>query len=833
LRERSFTSTTTSVPTALERQGDFSQSFASNGKLIQIFDPFTTRPNPSGSGYIRSPFPGNRIPAAMMDPVALNVIKFYPDPTTPGDPVTRRNNYYASGARRFDQNQVDTRVDAYTTESQRWFGRFSWRDNIDAPPPLFPGALAIAEGRVNQGVHQPSAALDYSNTLNPATILTARLGFSRSLFMYDNQGLGFRPSSLGLPAGLDQAVDRMMFPRFAASGYVNLGGNDHRWNAFMTYTALANVSRIQGDHALKAGWEGRMIRVNVWEARAAGTFSFSPLFTQGPDPNRASSTAGNSIASLLLGTGTSGSVIRNWKNVASQSFYHAWYIQDDWRVTRKLTLNLGLRYEIDFPRTERYNRMNWFDPFARSPLAGVVPGFPDLRGGLRFVGVDGNPRYQFRKDLNNVSPRFGLAYQLHSKTVVRLGYGHFFGPSRQAAQGTVGPFGFRVEYLWVTTVDGITPFNLLRNPFPEGFREPPGHRDGLLTQAGANLEAFLHESPSPWNMMWNFTIQRELPGGVVLESAYVGNRGLQLHRSTESGMNINQLDPKYMSLGSQLNQLVDNPFYGIVNNGVHLSPRISRAQLLRPYPQFTDIVPLYDAGGSSIYHAWQNSFKRRFAGGLLFEGSYTWAKLIDTGTSHQNTYDIKASRSLSSDDIAHRFVLSFVYELPFGQGRALGSHWRGITQAVLGGWQVNGIVTYQTGTPLSFSASNTSGIFAPRTLPNNNGRSGKKTGPVQERLNAYFDTSVFSQPPPFTFGNHSPYSPDIRNDGVRNWDLSLLKHFRLRESLTLQFRTELFNAWNTPRFGSPNTSVTSSSFGVITSQANAPRQVQFGLKLLW
>jgi hypothetical protein len=834
LRQRSFASTTTSVPTLLERQGDFSQTLAANGRLVQIFDPFTTRRNPSGSGFIRDPFPGNVIPPVMQDPVARNVIRYYPEPNTPGDPVTKRNNYFATGARRFDQNQLDGRVDYNLTTAQRLFGRFSWRDNLNAPPALFPGELAIAEGRVNEGVHQPSAALDYSNTLNPTTILTARLGFSRSLFMFDNQGLGFRPSSLGLPSAVDSVVDRWMFPRFGASGYVNLGGNDHRWNAFMTYTALANMTKIRGDHAFKFGWEGRLIRVNVWEARAAGTFNFSAGFTQGPDPNRASANAGNSIASLLLGTGTTGNtLIRNWKNVASQSFYHGWYFQDDWRVTSRLTLNLGVRYEIDFPRTERYNRMNWFDPFARSPLADVVPGFPNLSGGVRFVGVDGNPRHQFRRDLNNLSPRIGFAYQLDRKTVIRAGYGHFFGPSRQAAQGTVGPFGFRVEYLWVTTVDGITPFNRLSNPYPEGFRDVPGHRDGLLTQAGANLQAFLHESPSPWNMMWNFTVQRELPGGILLETAYVGNRGLQLHRSTESGMNLNQLDPKHMALGSALNEQVDNPFFGIVNNGVHLSRRIARAQLLRPYPQFTDIIPLYDAGGSSVYHSWQNTIKRRFSGGLLFEGSYTWSKLLDTGWSHQNTYDVRASRSLSPDDIAHRFVMGFVYQLPFGRGRRFATDLRGAAQFLLGGWEINGIVTYQSGAPIAISASNTSGIFAPMTLPNNNGRSGKKTGRVQDRLNQYFDTGVFSQPAPFTFGNHSPYSPDIRNDGVRNWDLSLLKDFYVTERVTTQFRAEFFNAWNTPRFGTPNTSVTSSTFGVISSQANTPRQIQFGLKVLW
>lgn len=832
LRQRSLGNTTTSVPTALQRAGNFSETRASNGQLVRIFDPFSTRA--AGSGFVRDQFPGNIIPSSMIDPVSRDVMQYYPQPNTTTNAVTNLNNFFNTGSQAFDQDQFDARIDQNLTDTQRLFGRFSWRKNENAPPQFFPDDLTIAEGRVIQGVTQPSASIDYSNTLSPTTVWTARFGISRSIFDYNNQGLGFLPSSLGLPASIDSVVDRQMFPRFGAAGFVNLGGNDHRYSTFNTFTLLSNLTKVQGNHTMKFGWEGRLIRVNVWEARSAGTFNFNAGFTQGPNPNTASSTAGNGVASLLLGTGTTGNVlIRNWKNVASQSFYHGFYFQDDWRVTSKLTLNIGLRYEIDFPRSERYDRMNWFDEAAASPLAGVVPGYPDLRGGVRFVGVDGNPRSQFNEDLNNLSPRIGFAYQADSKTVIRGAYGHFFGPSRQAAQGTVGPFGFRVEYPWVTTTDGITPFNVLKNPYPEGFHDVPGASAGLLTQAGANLQAFWPDSPSPLNRMWNFTVQRELPGNILFETAYVGNRGTNLSSSGEGGMDFNQLSPEHLSLGSALNQRVPNPFYGIVNNGVHLSPTIARGQLLRPYPQFTNIVPLYFPGSNSIYHAWQNTFKRRYAQGFMFEGSYTWGKIIDTGDNHQNTYDIEASRGLAGQDVAHRFVISAVYDLPIGRGRAVDTGNSRFADLVLGGWQVNGIVTFQSGTPLSLSANNTSGLFAPMTLPNNNGQSGKKTGRVQDRLDAYFDKSVFSQPAAFTFGSHSRFSADIRGDSVRNWDLSLFKEFRIRETITTQFRAEFFNAFNTPRFGNPNTGVTSNAFGVITSQANSPRQIQFGLKFLW
>ncbi len=624
-------------------------------------------------------------------------------------------------------------------------------------------------------------------------------------------------------------MDRQMFPGITASGYASLGGNDHRRSAFMSYTSLANVTRIIGAHTLKIGFEGRLIRSNVWEARDA-TFGFTAGFTQGPDPNKASSSAGNGFASLLLGTGGSGSLIQAWKNVAAQSYYLAGYVQDDWRVTPKLTLNLGLRYDFETPRTERYNRMNYFDPSAPSPLASVVPG---LTGGVVFVGVDGNSRHQYLLDTNNFGPRLGLAYQLTSKTVIRAAYGHIFGTSPQASQGTVGPFGFRTETPWVSSLDGITPYNLFSNPYPQGFTAPPGSSQGLLTQVGANLQAPLQDTVVPWTMQWNFNIQRELPSQTLIELAYVGTRGLQLARGTESGMNINQLDPQYMALGSKLNDLVVNPFYGKVTSGVLASAKVARSQLLRPYPQFTTINPLFSSGASSTYHSLQATATKRLSHGVQFQAAFTWAKDLDNGQTYQNSYNANGERALADIDVARRLVFSYVYELPFGTGRRFAAHAVRPVAWLVSGWQLNGITTFQTGTPLAISASNTTGIFTETIRANNNGHSSRLDGPVDQRLNGYFDKTVFSQPAPFTFGNLSPRVSDLRNDGMRNFDLSLFKEFSVRERIRSQFRAEFLNAFNTPRFGGPNTTVTSSSFGVITSQANSPRQIQFGLKFLW
>ncbi|MEP7274660.1 MAG: hypothetical protein ABI882_24435, partial [Acidobacteriota bacterium] len=360
----------------------------------------------------------------------------------------------------------------------------------------------------------------------------------------------------------------------------------------------------------------------------------------------------------------------------------------------------------------------------------------------------------------------------------------------------------------------------------------PGAADGLLTQVGANLESVLQDTVTPWSQQWNINIQRELPGQINVEVAYVGTRGLQLSRNGEGGLSLNQLDAQYLSLGAALNQQVPNPFFGLGTLGFFTSPTISRGQLLRPYPQFTNIFPLYSSGASSNYHSLQISFGKRLGGGLLIDGNYTWAKNIEEGLNHQDSYNLRRSRSLAGIDVAHRFVISYLYELPFGKGRRFGSDTHSIVNAIIGGWQFNGITTFQTGTPLSISASNTAGLFNPLTLPNTSGKDPNLSGPVDARLLRYFDTSVYSQPAAFTFGNASSFV-NIRNDGVKNFDMSLFKQFAPIEQLRVQFRVEALNAFNTPRFGSPNTSVVSTSFGVITTQANSPRQLQFGLKLLW
>ena len=345
-------------------------------------------------------------------------------------------------------------------------------------------------------------------------------------------------------------------------------------------------------------------------------------------------------------------------------------------------------------------------------------------------------------------------------------------------------------------------------------------------------------------MQWNLNVQRALPGDVTLEAGYVANRGLQLQRNSESGLDFDQINPIYLSLGSHLNDLVGNPFYGLVNSGVLAAPQVSRAQLLRPYPQFTSVIPLFSSGSSSTYHSLQVRFNKRYAHGLQFEGSYVWSKVLDNGANHQDSYNILADRAVTSYDITHRFVVGYIYELPFGRGRRFGlSGWRDF---LAGGWEIAGIVKLQSGLPLAISQITNFNAFAGfgTQRPNRIGDPNLPSG--QRSLSRYFNTAEFSQAPQFSIGNSSRnpvrgpgYQDadlmvgDLRSPYANNTDLSLFKEFFPREYIRIQFRAEFLNSFNRVQFSGPNTSVTNTSFGVISSQANSPRQIQFGLKVMF
>ena len=842
LRQGTANSVTTTVPTALQRAGNFTQTLTAAGAQVVIYDPTTTVA--SGSAFVRQPFAGNVIPVSQINPVAANIVNYFPLPNQPGN-AAGANNFYSAGTSVLNSDQVDVKVDENINDKNRFFVRYSRRNLAQPFDALFPAADVIAEGGDSQPQISNSAAFDYTYTRSPTLLVEFRYGFARTLINFVPISDGFNPTKLGFPSYIAANADLLLFPGIAAQNYYTLGDaaqGDFRHGAFESHLLGVNATKVLTRHVLKFGAEGRRLRANDDESGAStGSFSFTNALTQGPNPNVATATGGNAIATLLLGVG-SGTMTIDSKNAATESEYYGFYAQDDWKLTKKLTLNIGLRYGIDMPRTERYNRMETFNPTIASPIAAQT-GLAGLVGGLQYVGVGGNSRRQYQPQLNNFDPRFGFAYQLDSNTVVRGGYGIFHGPSLRSAGATLGNYGFSATTTYTGSPNGLTPTLSISNPFPNGLNLPVGASQGLLTGYGTSFESPLTaDNRVPYTENWDVDIQRQLPGNLLIDVAYVGSRGVHLNQSGENDFNLDQLSPQALSLGTQLQQSVPNPFFGYITTGPEAAATVPRSYLAAPFPQYTAMDASYITGGYTIYHSVQVKVEKRFSQGLNLLLAFTGQKLIDdysiisnvgNNAGIQNIYNPAGERSISANDISKRLVISGGYQLPFGRGQRFGSNWNRVVDTALGGWQFNGIATAQTGFPLAVTTQNTSNSGSTSLRPNNNGTSAAMSGPVSLRLNDYLNAAVFSQPAPFTFGNTGRTLPNVRAPGLENIDFSVFKNFLIKERLSAQFRAEAFNVLNQVVFGSPNTVLSSGQFGVISSQSNAPRTIQFGLKLLF
>ena len=604
-----------------------------------------------------------------------------------------------------------------------------------------------------------------------------------------------------------------------------------------------NNTLLSGHHVLNFGGEFRILGNNDNQVgEATGNFSFGTNFTQGPNALSASSTAGDGFASFLLGLG-SGTVVHNFKVVDTISHYAAFYLQDDWTPTDKLTLNVGIRYDLFFPRTERHDRATYLNLNVRSPLA-TTTGLTNLKGGLEYPGINGNPRSVTDMTFNNVAPRVGFAYHPMEPLVIRGAFGIFFLNNPNQAASTIQNTGYRANTTYYGTLNGATPNNYLSNPFPDGvFTPASGNSLGLLTGTGDAISASVRHQPSPYTENYNFGVEYQLPKNWMIGVAYVGNHGLQLPYSPT----YNQLPDAALALGGQLLTQVANPLQGKVQvTGPISGATIQQRYLLSPYPQFTSVSGITIAGAISHYDSVQVRVEKRFSKDTTLLVSYTGGKSLDdasTGFSGNygtnGTYQdasvplMQDSYSLSTFDVSQNLVVSGVYSLPFGRGERFGNSWNHWMDALLSGYQMNGIISVNDGVPLAFSASNVANILNPGERPNSNGRNAKLGGRVEDRLTKYFDTSVFSQPATYTFGNVSRTSGYLRAPGVHNVDLSVFKQFAVTEKIKTELRGEAFNAFNTPIFAAPDVVVSDANFGVITAQANSPRQVQIALKILF
>jgi hypothetical protein len=868
---------TTSVLTLLERQGDFSQSG------VNIYDPLTTRANPAynpalplgpnNPQFIRDQFQCNGrinvICPNRFNPVGLAVANAFPEPNV-GTANQRFNNFLLSpGIGTDDFKSHVARVDQTFGASQRMFFRyvynrrdqFGYGDNrlpetslgLDAQDPLI---------RLNHG-----AVVDSVTTLSPKSILNLRVSYTRFIqAAYRTRSSPFDPTTLGFPASFAAQLPVSIVPRFQFDQYPNFGPRNPSQNTTNTISFQPSLSRVEGNHSYRLGGEIRDLRVNAKGASfsfGGGQFTFDRNFTrQFPDFDGTTFTGaanGTAIASLLLGY-PSGGTVDILPQIAFKWQYYAIYLQDDWKITPRLTLNLGLRYDIETAPMERYGRQNRGFGFDQaSPLATAVrnanatdcPACANLRGGLLFTGVNGQPEAAFDNDYNNIQPRIGAAYRLFEKTVIRGGYGLFYFP--QAEFG--GTTGYSVSSPFIPTVGGganqFVPAFTLSNPYPSGVLQPTGSSLGLNTQLGGNFIFNLPNRRIPKTHQFSFGIQQELPWQLKLDLAYAGNRSLDILTNdfnVGGARNINALSAAQLEQFRQnpafFNASVPNPFAGLIPNNPTLNaPTIARRLLLLPYPQFGTVTQGLENVGRIWYNALKAQLEKRFSAGFTFTSSYTWSKAIGALT-FLNDQDLEPARAVTDDDRTHRWVLSGIWQLPFGKGRQFGSGVNRATELLIGGWEYTWIANIQSGRPLNLPgnvdligdlSANVSGFdryFNNCTLP-----FGATLARQPNATRTGFESCsnpAFAIRGPNTLRTIPLRSSQIRLPSRALFDMGLNKNFNFSERVRFQFRLETFNTFNTPVYGGPNTDPNSPNFGFVQrDQANLSRNVQLGFKLIF
>ncbi|HOQ46493.1 MAG TPA: TonB-dependent receptor [Bryobacteraceae bacterium] len=841
---------TPTVPTEAMKNGDFS-ALLNVSSSFQIYNPWTRRPA-AGGRFQSDPFPDNIIPASLFNPVAKKVLDtYYPKPLQAGNPDGTNNYLRPELMETADYLSNTIRVDHNITENNRMFFRVSWYDRDSWYNDYFDNA---ATGQSFWFIAR-SAVVDDVWTLSPTVVLNARYGYNRFIRRQDGNplGNGFDLTSIGFPASYNNAIspDIRRFPRFDITGYQGTGfGGENRPND--THNVTAVLTKIFSRHSLKAGMEFRAYRETsvFFGNEQTGRFIFDATYTRGPLDNSpvAPNSLGQSVAAFLLGipTGSSYAAVRD--SYAEQSVSWSWFVQDDWKVSSRLTLNLGLRWEWDGPLTERFNRSvrrfdaSYTQPFeeaaravyANNPTPEVPVSEFTTRGGLTFAGVNGEPRSLYETPRNNFMPRFGFAYQIDPKTVMRGGYGIFFGFLGQR-RGDVIQTGFSRNTPFIPTLDGYTFIRTLSDPFPEGLLMPVGAADGYQTYVG-NSVSFFNEKPlRPYMQRWQLGFQRTIGAGYVAELNYVGNRGTHI----EISQNFNATPLEYLSHSllrdneriNYLTQNLPNPFLGLMPPGAvsaFTGANMARERLLRPFPHFNAVnASRFD--GYSWYHALQASLEKRFSQSYMLGVSYTFSKFMQA-TETLNTNDPRPVEVISDLDRPHHLVVNSIWETPFGRGRRWGSNLPFLADLFLGGWQISGVYTFQSGAPINFGNIIFIGDLKDIRLPSDQ-RTVERWFNVDagfERRSAFqLDRNVRWFPPRFSF---------LRAHGISNFDLALTKNTRLfNEKLNVQFKAEFLNAMNHPQFPAPNTTVTSAQFGqaIASNQANYPRRTQLMAKFIF
>ncbi len=827
----------TTVPTDAMRGGDLSALLAL-GSNYQVYDPFSTAVTPDGH-YTRQPITGNVIPQSRIDPVAKNILGYWPRPNQAGTKEGLRN-WFNSGPARFDSYDHLGRVDHAFTENHRAYLRLN-RDfySEDENHTFNTDVTRTIGSRVIQGL-----ALDDVYVFNPSFLMNVRYGITHMNFDERRATRGFDLSTLGFSQNLLRLIekDRATFPNVTVGSWNALGGfvsgGDGGWSS-QIHAFNGNFTKYIGSHSLRFGVEFRAYRENRDQRPYAVSpqLAFSSSWARGPYDTSALPPVGGEITSFLLGI-PDGQMVRS-SSYADQSLYYAGYIHDDFKVSPKLTLNVGLRYELETPLTERFDRsvsqfaFDQSNPIEAKAIANyasaAVPELPAnqfrVRGGLTFANAGGNPRNLWEGEKKVFMPRIGFAWELRPQTVLRGGYGMYYQTIGVNVSTAVQSGFSQATPIQASKDSGVTYIANTANPFPDGLTAPLGAAGGLTTYLGQGISFFPKNRRQPYAQRWSLGLQRVLPGQWLFEGTYVGNR------STRLGVNrnLNATPAKYLSrlpyrdnaTISYLATRSTNPFYGI--NPIY-GTTITRAALLSAYPHFGSVT-MQEPIGYSWYHSAQIRLERRFAHGFTYQVSYTFSKMMEA-TELLNASDARPYETIATLDRSHRLVMSAIWDLPFGRGRHFGARWPGALDFIAGGWQLGMIGQRQSGSALGFGdvwtlfTGNPDDIVIPRserTLERwfNTGAGFNRNSAQQLASNIRVSALRFS---------------NIRGDGQARWDFSAIKNFSITERFKFQFRAECLNAWNHANLGNPNTSVTSSAFGTISS-ADVPRKWQMALKL--
>jgi Carboxypeptidase regulatory-like domain len=851
----------TTVPTDAEKMGNFS------AYTVPIYDPNSA--TLSGSTVTRTAFPGNIIPTSRLNPISLAYMQYYPEPNI--TPLANGFDNFGSGNVPYPDNYSNElgRIDYNMSNRSRL--AFNVRHNHELQKKnndfdnIATGTTLLRE---NWG-----ASADEVYTFTPTTILDLRVNFTRLNEVHGEPSEGFNPTTLGYPSYISATSQYLQLPYVGYSGscgsqssFQCLGDTAASKDPSQSLQLFADVVKIVGTHAVKFGFDARQYRLNVITyGNSAGTYTFANNWTKQASTTSTSTVPGQDLASMLLGLPTAGEF--DLEPYASfYSYYYGGFVQDDWRLKRNLTINLGLRYDHDLPYSEKYARaVNGFDTTAENPVgaaakaayaAEIPAGGFNVPGGLTFASQSNREIYQNSTHL--FSPRAGFAWSpdlLKGKTVIRGGFGLFVAPVTVANLAITGAYssnpivdqeGFSQVTQFPLPSTFQTPITTISNPFPTGIQQPVGAAAGLQTFLGQTISFLNPKVNNPYSERWNFGFQQTLSKDTVLEIVYIGNHGVHLPIPTTQ---LNVIPRQYLStlpvrdttLINTLTASVANPFAGLIPSVAAFNgAKTTVAQLLAAYPEFpvgsgsqsTGVIEQNADLGSSFFESLNVRVEKRLSHGINLIGNYIRSKLIEED-SWLNDTDLSPEKRISPFDHPNHFVLAAVYELPVGRGKPLNleSRW---ANAAFGGWVATGIYTFQTGQPINWVNGSTT---TPGDYIYYGGNIDLNPRGVAGPTTPAFNTSVFDTASATQLEYHirtfSTTFPNLRQDGINNFDTSLLKRFSFTERMYLQLRLEAFNVVNHPTFAAPNAQATSASFGIINTQANRPRTIQIGARFVF